>query len=183
MRRKELSDSSLFVALQSTFLRFFLLCIILSVGNIELIQPSHNFYILAVLISHAITNICNKTLVRKQVIGQKHFCIVTDMLEKERHSCTILIAYSNQETTIKNCFFRVVINLNTQIFIDIASHSLLKNLRTHLSHARSYDFKVSITIGIHITESHHTVEPCVCNLFNDKFFALCCNSTFEFSNL
>ena len=172
MRRKELSGSSLLIALQSTFLRFFLLCIILSVGNIELIQPSHYLYVLTVIVSHSIADVSHETLVGKQIIRQKHFCIVTDMLEKERHTIAILIADSNQEATIKNCFFRVVINLHTQIFIDIASHCLLKYLRTHLTNARSYHFKVSITIGIHIAERHHTVEPCVCNLFNNKFFAL-----------
>ena len=183
MRRKELSGSSLFIALQSTSLRFFLLCIILSVGNIELIQPSHNFYILAVIIGHTIANVCNETLVGKQVVRQKHFCIVTDVLEKERHIIAILIADSNQKATIKNCFLWVVIYLHTQIFVYVASHSFLKNLRTHLTSARGYHFKISITIGIHIAESHNTVEPCVCHLFYDKFLSFRGNSTFEFSNL
>ena len=94
--REELRGSCLLIALQSTFLRFLGLSIRLAVGDIELIEPAHHLHILTILVRHAATNVRHEALLRQQVVGQKQFRIVADMLKEERHRLAISIARSHQ---------------------------------------------------------------------------------------
>ena len=99
--REELCGSSLLITLQSAFLRLLGLSICLAVSDIELIEPTHHLHILTILVRHAATNVCHEALLRQQIIRQKQFRIVADMLKEERHRLAISIAGSHQQLMVE----------------------------------------------------------------------------------
>jgi hydrogenase-4 membrane subunit HyfE len=60
---EQLRGCCLFIALQSTLLALFGFRIGFSIRDIELIKPSEQLHVLAVLIRHAIANVRYETLV------------------------------------------------------------------------------------------------------------------------
>ena len=184
VRREELSGGRLLIAFKPAFLSLLYFGICFFICDIELIEPSHNLYILAILVGHAGDNVADKTFFAQEVVWQKQFGVVADMLKQEWHIAGIAVADGNQQTAVKRGLGKTeYICRKVEILVNIAAHRFLKNLGTRLSgNGRDYHRRV-VAVGIHKAESHHSVEPSVSNLFDDTLFTLVGNLLAQFAQL
>ena len=75
---EKLGGSSLLVTFQSTLLTFLGFGIRLALGDIKLVKPAHNLYVLAIFVGHPLADIRHETLLRKQVGREQQFGIIAD---------------------------------------------------------------------------------------------------------